>query len=249
MTGCRWWGCSYAGSADIDAAGKDVRQAPQCARSAPRSANVIGCGTSQPATTMRDAAAAVMRGPQAGHEGGDPACPSARPATRPSLPRSRWRAPSARQRRTPDRHSSLGWLPARHDVSTVGKRQKDDHAGWLAASVPSGRDTTHKGAGAHLHGDSGGLLGHVAAGQVDGRCARARAECHLRRRAPAVNGRCCGRMRRSGGMMRPGAGNHFAGQHGHSGKPGDHPHPPRWPGPAAELGHILCRHVATSPLS
>ena len=173
--------------------------------------------------------------------------PAARPATRPGLPRSRWRATSARWRRTPDRHRSRGWLPARHNVSTVGKRQKDHHPGRLAASVPSERDTTHKRAGVHLHGDGGGMLGHAAVRQVDGRCARARAECHRRRRAPAVNGRCCGRMRGSGGMMRPGAGSHFAGQHGHSGKPGGHPHPPRWPRPAAELGHILCRHVATSP--
>ena len=179
--------------------------------------------------------------------GRGPACPAARPAARRGLPRSPWRAPSARWRRTPARHSSRGWLPARHNVSTVGKRQKDHHPGRLAASVPSERDTTHKRAGVHLHGDGGGMLGHAAVRQVDGRCARARAECHRRRRAPAVNGRCCGRMRGSGGMMRPGAGSHFAGQHGHSGKPGGHPHPPRWPRPAAELGHILCRHVATSP--
>jgi hypothetical protein len=34
-------------------------------------------------------------------------------------------------------------------------------------------------------------------------------------------------------------GDYHADQHGHSGNPGDRPHPPRWLGPATELGHIV----------
>ena len=203
--------------------------------------------TSRRAITMLGAAAALSSGAAGWSPLRGPAGPVARPATRPGLPRSPWRATGARWRRTPDRHLPRVRLPARHKFSTVGKGQKDYHARWLAATVPSGRNTTHQRTGAQPHGNRGGILGHAAVRRVDGRCARARAERHCRRRAPAVNGRCCGHMRGGGGMMRPGAGSHFAGQHGHSGKPGGHPHPPRWPRPAAELGHILCRHVATSP--
>jgi len=40
-------------------------------------------------------------------------------------------------------------------------------------------------------------------------------------------------------VVRPGAGEYHADQHCHSGNPGDCPHPPRWPGPATELSHIV----------
>jgi len=39
--------------------------------------------------------------------------------------------------------------------------------------------------------------------------------------------------------MRPSPGDYHTGQHCRSGKPGDHPYPPRWLRPAAELGHTL----------
>jgi len=47
------------------------------------------------------------------------------------------------------------------------------------------------------------------------------------------------RPRGSSGPVRPGAGDHYADQHRHRGNCGDRPHPPRGPGPATELDHIV----------